>query len=267
MLAKVGKAGLLVSLLALSAGAQQPPGEPPTHDITMVDKVPLGSAMATPLPEAQRKQLEKYDLPELAGSSQALGSQLINGELRQPLVDYFARDAKIQQRLSIFEGGLVVIDVRGAGGPIRKRVFIPADALKSYLKAVAPLDHIRQEDLTAPKNDRRAVLRVYSAPQKYTERNFDPVAALPKPMNDELAPLRDLLRAISEDRTVTNTVAGYMPKPGDQLVGDDRKVYRVVRVMDERIVELRCTSQPISMYVAVKDLYNYFIGTTGAAEQ
>jgi hypothetical protein len=30
---------------------------------------------------------------------------------------------------------------------------------------------------------------------------------------------------------------------------------------------LRCTSQPISMYVAVKDLYNYFIGTTGAAEQ
>jgi hypothetical protein len=233
----------------------------------MVDSVSLGSAMSTPLPEAQRKQLEKYDLPELAGSSQALGSQLINGELREPLVDYFARDAKIQQRLSIFQGGLVVIDIRGAGGPIRKRVIIPGDALESYVKAVAPLDKIRQDDLTAPKNDRLAVLRVYSGPQKYTERKFDPVAALPKPMNDELAPLRDLLRAISEDRTVTNTVAGYMPKPGDQLVGDDRKVYRVVRVMDQRIVELRCTSQPISMYVDVKDLYNYFIGTTGAAEQ
>ena len=66
---------------------------------------------------------------------------------------------------------------------------------------------------------------------------------------------------------MTNTVAGYMPKPGDQLVGDDRKVYRVVRVMDQRIVELRCTSQPISIYVEVKDLYNYFIGTTGASEQ
>jgi hypothetical protein len=256
-----------IFLLALPAIAQQPPSQPPTHDISMVDKVPLGSAMATPLPEAQRKQLERYDLPELAGSSQALGSQLINGELRQPLVDYFARDASIQQRLSIFQGGLVVIDIRGAGGPIRKRVILPDDAFKSYVKALGPLDHIRQGSLPAPRNDRRAALRVYSGPQTYTERIFDPVAALPKPMNDELAPLRDLIRAISEDRTVTNTVAGYMPKPGDQLVGDDRKVYRVVRVMDERIVELRCTSQPISMYVAVKDLYNYFIGTTGAAEQ
>src|SRR5437762_9499865 len=116
---------LPIILLAAPLAAQQP-----THDITMVDKVPLGGAMATPLPEAQRKQLEKYDLPELAGSSQALGSQLINGELPQPLVDYFVRDATIQQRLTIFQGGLVVIDVRGAGGPIRKRVIIPPDALK-----------------------------------------------------------------------------------------------------------------------------------------
>lgn len=257
---------LFLSLPALLLG-QQPPQPPPTHDITMVDSVPLGGAMATPLPEAQRKQLEKYDLPELAGSAQALGSQLINGELRQPLVDYFARDTRIQQRLSIFEGGLVVLDVRGVAGPIRKRVIIPGDALKSYTKAVASLNTIRQEGLTPPKQDRRAVLRVYSGPRQFTERIFDPMAALPKPMNDQVAPLRDLLRAISEDRTVTNTVAGYMPKPGDQLVGDDRKIYRVVRVMDQRIVELRCTSQPISLYVEVKDLYNYFIGTTGAAEQ
>src|SRR6266550_682567 len=141
-------------IIATTAAAQQPPPQPPTHDITMVDSVPLGSAISTPLPEAQRKQLEKYDLPELAGSSQALGSQLINGELRQPLVDYFARDAKIQQRLSIFEGGLVVIDVRGSAGPIRKRLILPDDAFKSYVKAVAPLGTIRQDDLTAPKNDR-----------------------------------------------------------------------------------------------------------------
>ena len=82
---------VLLALPALLVAQQQ---QPPTHDITMVDKVPLGGAMATPLPEAQRKQLEKYDLPELAGSSQALGSQLINGELRQPLVDYFAESLR-----------------------------------------------------------------------------------------------------------------------------------------------------------------------------
>jgi len=260
------KRAFILALLALPAAGQQQTS-PPTHDISMVDKVPLGGAMATPLPEAQRKKLEKYDLPELAGSSQALGSQLIGGELPQPLVDYFVRDEKIQQRLSIFEPGLVIIDVRGSAGPIRKRVIIPPDALKSYTTAVASLGTIRQEGLVAPKPDRRAVLRVYSGAHQFTERSFDPASALPKTMNDQISPLRDLLRAISEDRAVTNTVAGYMPKPGDQLVSDDRKVYRVVRVMDQRIVELRCTSQPISIYVEVKDLYNYFIGTTGASEQ
>src|SRR6266498_3271235 len=83
----------------------------PTHDISMVDKAPLGGAIATPLPEAQRKQLAKYEIPELAGSRQALGSQLIEGTLPQPLVDYVAQNAKLQQRLSIFQGGLVVVDV------------------------------------------------------------------------------------------------------------------------------------------------------------
>jgi len=257
----------LLFLLSLPLIAQQSP--PPTHDITMVDSVPLGSAMATPLPEAQRKKLEKYDLPELAGSTQALGSQLIEGALPQPLIDYIAQDAKIQQRLSIFQGGLVVIDVRGVAGPMRKRVVLPGDALKSYLKAVSPANiaAVRQSSLRLPPKDRRGVLRIYSGPHEFTERFFDPIAALPKTFNDQLSPLRDLFRAISEDRTVTNSVAGYMPKPGDQLVGDDRKVYRVVRVMDDRIVELRCTSQPTTIYVEVKDLYNYFIGTTGAAQQ
>src|SRR5258708_1668147 len=145
---RVGMLGCwAVGMMAGTAVAQQPPPQPPTHDITMVDKVPLGGAMATPLPEAQRKRLEKYDLPELAGSSQALGSQLINGELPQPLVDYFARDAKIQQRLTIFQGGLVVIDVRGSAGPIRKRLILPDDAFESFVKAVAPLGTARQDDL------------------------------------------------------------------------------------------------------------------------
>lgn len=148
-------------------------------------------------------------------------------------------------------------------------MILPADALKSYLTTVSPaaIASVRQEQLSGPKSDRRGMLRVYSGPHVYNERTFDPIGALPKPLNDQLAPLRDLLRAIMEDRTVTNSVAGYMPKPGDRLVGDDRKVYQVVRVFDERIVELRCLNQPTTIYVGVKDLYNYFIGTTGAAQE
>ncbi len=256
-----------IVLTSLLAQTPQPPGEIPQHDITKVDAAPLGGAVATPLPEAQRRKLRKYEIPELAGSKQALGSQLIAGALPQPLVDYVAQDANVHQRLSIFEGGLVVVDVRGAGGPIRKKVIIPPDALKNYLKAVSQIATISQQELVPPKSDRRGLLRVYSASRQFTERTFDPVAALPRILNDQITPLRDLLRAICEDRAVTNTVAGYLPKAGDQLVGDDRKIYRVMRVMDNSIVELRCTSQPTTIYVAVKDLYNYFIGTTGASQQ
>ena len=108
----------------------------PPHDITQVDAAPLGGAIATPLPEAQRKQLMKYEIPELAGSRQALGSQLLNDTLPRPMVDYVVQDAKVQQRISIFQGGLVVVDVRGAGGPIRKRVIIPDDALQDRKSVV-----------------------------------------------------------------------------------------------------------------------------------
>ncbi len=235
----------------------------------MVDTPPPGAAIAVPLSQAQEKQLRKFDIPELAGARQALGSQLIHGDLPRPLIDYVARDEQIEQRISIFQVGLVVVSLRGAGGPILKRVIIPDDALASYRKQVNPaaLAAIPQRNLTAPHSNRIAFLRVYSADGKFVQRSYDPIAAIPKTLSDEIAPLRDLLRAITEDREVTNTVANYMPKPGDELVGDDRKVYVVRQVIDNHIVELQCMSQPTSMFVEVKDLYNYFIGTTGAAEK
>lgn len=265
---------LTVFLAASPLIAQQPPppqNPPPdaTHDITMVDPAPLGGAIAVPLTQSQEKQLRKYDLPELAGSRQALGSQLINGDLPRPLIDYIARDEKLEQRISFFQGGLVVVCMRGAGGPIRKRLIIPDDALQSYQKSISPaaLASVRPDDLTTPRDDRVATLRVYAGDGTYVQRSWDPMAALPKKMTDQIVPLRDLLRTISEDREVTNSIANYIPRPGDQLVGDDRKIYVVWRVIDDHIVELRCKSQPTSIYVDVKDLYNYFIGTTGAAEQ
>jgi hypothetical protein len=234
----------------------------------MVDSAPLGGSISVPLPPQSRRRA-RYEVPELAGSRQALGSQLIDGALPRPIVDYIAQDATVQQRLSIFDGGLVVINIRGSGGPIRKRLIIPDDALKTYLKIVSPtaLATIHPMALPPPRDDRRAALRVYSSRKEYVERVFDPTTTLTKSMNDQIVPLRDLLRAITEDRTVTNTVAGYIPKPGDELVSDDRKVYRVMRVLDQQIVELRCTSQATTIYVAIKDLYNYFIGTTGASKQ
>jgi hypothetical protein len=261
---------IAVFILAAAQSQTPQPAPPPnpTHDISQVDEAPLGGAIAIPLPERERKKLAKYDIPELAGSRQAVGPQRIDGRLPRPLVDYSATTTDVYQRISIFEGGLVVVEVRGSGGTIRKKVIIPDDALHSYLHSISTsaLASVRDSELSKPRDTRRSLLRAYDA-QNFVERQFDPMATMPKALSDQVVPLQDLLRAIYQDRGVTNTVAGYMPKAGDQLVGDDKKIYKVVRVVSDKIVELRCLSQPTTIYVDVKDLYNYFIGTPGAASR
>ena len=242
---------LVAILFALTANAQ--------HDISKVEPAPPDAAAATPGP---RKPMKKYDVPDLAGASQALGSQLIDGRLPKPLIDYLAMSDDVFQRISIFEGGLVVVNMTGASA-IRKKVLIPPDALENYTRAASPavIRTVDQKSLAAPKPTRRAQLRVYDADGTFVERVFDPGHVLPKTLHRPIAPLRDLLRAISEDRDVTSSVAGYQPKPGDELVADDQKVYRVVRVAGPNgIVELKCLSAPTTIYIAQKDLHQYFVG-------
>jgi len=230
------------------------------HDISKVDPAPPDSAIATPLPEAQRRALKKYDIPDLAGAEQALGSQLIDGRLRKPLVDYIAQEGDVQQRVSIFEGGLVVINMTGAS-TIHKKLLIPPDALEQYTHAITAraLRDIDARQLVPAEVSRRSQLRVYDADGTFVERTFHPGKVLPKPLTDQIVPLRDLIRAISEDRGVTSSIAGYEPTPGDELVADDHKIYRVLRVVD-LVVELKCLTAPTTIYVAKKDLNQYFVG-------
>ena len=254
--------------MATAAVAQEPtppPADPPGHDISGVDTAPLGGAISVPLPEQEAKRLKHYDIPELVGAKQAIGPQLIDGRLPRPQLDYSVHNGKIVQRVSIFEGGLVVLNMRGAGGMIRKKLILPPEAVKSYLKPgdSRSLRELRQTDLPMAATDRFATVRVYDFTGARREWVFDPASALPKPLNDVAMPLADLLRAMSEDRTVTSSVANYDPKVGDELIGDDRKTYRVERMTKEGIVELHCVGQPTIIYVDKKDLYNYFIGARG----
>jgi len=232
-----------------------------THDITQVAPAPTNGAIAIPLPEAQQRRLKKYEIPELVGAQQAVGSQLIDGRLPKPMLDYAIRNGALDQRISFFEGDLVVVSMGGAGGgTIRKRLILPADAVKSYLRSGSVVRSVRADSLTRPVSGRMARLRVYENGVA-NERVFDPVGSLPKPLADVVGPLGDLLRAISEDRTVSSSVANYEPKVGDELVGDDAKTYRVERIVPESgVVLLRCLSQPTTIYVSKKDLYNYFVG-------
>ncbi|HWW61076.1 MAG TPA: hypothetical protein VN181_06905 [Thermoanaerobaculia bacterium] len=242
-------------LFALRASAQ--------HDITKVDPAPPGTAVATPLPEAQRRKLKRYDLPELAGAQQAIGSQLIDGRLPRPLFDFIVQDGNVDQRVSLFEGGLVVIKLTGTGTTIYKKVLLPPDALQSYLRgtSAAALRAVDARALTLPELNRRARLRVYDSAGGFVERAYHPGSVLPKQLSDQVMPLQDLLRVISEDRTVTSSVSGYEPQVGDELVADDEKKYRVVRIVEQSgVVELKCLDAPTSIYVAKKELANYFVG-------
>lgn len=242
-----------------------PPAAAPSHGIEDVDPAPLGGSIAVPLPQQRQRMLKKYDMPELAGARQAIGSQLIDGQLPRPLADYVVHEDFVEQRLSLFQGGLTVISMNGPGGTIRKKVIIPEDALATYLKPLRS-PAIRQLSPTAPRDGRRASLRIYDDGGQPFEVNFDPMGTIPKTLRDAVVPLEDLLRAMSEDRNVTSSVAGYEPKVGDQLVGDDRRTYRVERIIpDGDIVVLHCTSQPTLLYVAKKDLYNYFVGSRTAS--
>jgi hypothetical protein len=241
-----------VLLCALPAFAQ--------HDISQVEPASPDAAIATPIP--MKRGFKKYEIPDLAGAQQAVGSQLIDGRLRKPVVDFITAEGSIEQRVSIFEGGLVVVNMTGAT-TIRKKLLIPEDALQSYVAAISAesLGAISQESLVPPEPARRSLLRVYQEDGRFVERSFNPSRVLPKPLNDQIAPLRDLLRAVSEDRSVTSSVANYEPKTGDELVADDQKVYRVMRVVDGAgVVELKCLDAPTTIYVVKKDLHLYFVG-------
>lgn len=246
-------APIVFLLLALPALAQ--------HDISQVEPATADSAIATPIPT--RRAWKKYDIPDLAGAQQAVGSQLIEGRLRKPLMDFITAEGVLEQRVSIFEGGLVVVNMTGAT-TIRKKLLIPEDALQSYVSTITAesLRAIDEHALAPPEASRRSLLRVYDADGRFVERAFNPLRMLPKAMNDQIAPLRDLLRAVSEDRSVTSSVANYDPHAGDELVADDQKVYRVIRVVDgaEAVVELKCLDAPTTIYVARKDLHLYFVG-------
>jgi hypothetical protein len=244
----------LLVLLALPAPAQ--------HDISKVDPAPESSAIATPMPAMRQRQMKRYEIPELTGAVQALGSQLIDGRLPKPLVDFLITEGTLTQRISLFEGGLAVMRMTG-GVTLQKKVLLPKDALDGYLAAISParLRAIDGRQLATPERDRLAQVRVYEPDGTYVERRYHPAHMLPMTLGVQINPLRDLLRAMSEDRGVTSTVAGYEPKPGDELVADDHKTYRVMRIVEgANVVELKCLDAPTTIYVAKKDLNLYFIG-------
>ena len=245
---------LLVTILALSAGPgfgqiATPPksGEKP-HDVALTDTLPISGT-------------------ELASAYQVVGPQRINGNLRRPLLDYSVRNGAVLRRLSFFEGGLVCVHMKDAVADIQKKLLLPDESAKEYLAhlSLARLNEIPADMFAfGSLGERNGALRIYSG-DRFVERTFDPSVALPKAFSDLIMPLEDFLQTISDASRIASRITGYQPRVGDHLVGDDRSTYEVVRIFgDDSVIELRRDNQPTTMFVAKKDLHNYFIGSRKA---
>jgi hypothetical protein len=260
MKSRIGWTLISALMLAGSLAKAQTSDPAPPHDAATSDP---GGAIAVPI-DPDAFDAKRYEIPELAGSSLAIGSQLIDGELPRPLADYVVRNGVIVQRLSLYRSGLAVVHLTGAGGTIRKRVIIPQDALEVYRKFLS-IDQLRsiRPEWTAMSSD-TARIRIYDDQGKYVERIFPLKTAVNTDLETMRTTLHDLLRVIAEDRLVTNPMTAYTPVVGDRLLADDKKTFEVIRVAsDGSFVELKCLQDPTRLFIAIKDLHNYFISSLG----
>jgi hypothetical protein len=247
--------------IALPAASQQPRG------ISTVDPAAPGTAIAV-MPDDPGIDPRLLEIPELAGAQQAIGSQLVDGRLPRPLIDYRTESDSVTERLTLFETGLVAVHLAVPGGEIRKKVILPPDAVQAYRKELSPHVLAAMPEF-APEGTAfwRGVIRLYDPAGTPVERKFDSATLLPRELQQFRMVMQDLLRAICQDREVTNSVAGYTPKVGDQLVSDDQRVFEVTSLMgDGKFVELLCTTDPTRIYVATKDLHLRFVGSRRPAQ-
>jgi hypothetical protein len=237
---------MLPVIAVTSAFAQNPPDP--------------GGAISVPLPPTDKQDPKKYEIPELAGAVPADGSQLVDDRLPEPIADYVVRVGQHEQSLTLFSTGLVVIRMRGIDGGLLKKIVIPADALAEYRKHLtrAALEEIQPRSTSMAFDRDFELIRIYTG-STYVERRLAPNLILPAPVQLQRKILHDLFSAIAYDRDVSAPLVNYVPVIGDELVAEDQRVYLIKRIIDGRVVELVCRSEPTSMYVDARDLHLYFV--------
>lgn len=219
-----------------------------------------GTAISVPLPDLDSRKFRKYEVVELSGALPVGGSLLVDGELPAPIVDYLTRLRSIRQRVSIFENGVISVELSGAGGRVEKKVLMPPDAVASYREFFASCDLGSFRPIDQGSEDDRVTIRLFDPDGGSIEKRFPATALIPENVERMRLVLDDLLRALSEDREVTNPISLWEPREGDTLLGGDQKTYRVVRLLQGEFIELVCTTEPVRRFVPIKDLHLYFVG-------
>lgn len=220
---------------------------------------PEGIAISVPMPDLDARRFRKYEVVELSGALPVDGSLLVDGRLPQAIVHYVSNLGTIHQRASIFENGVVSIELSGVGGRVEKKVLLPPDAVASYRAFFEACDIRSFRPIDAGSETDTVLLRVALADGIF-EARFPATAAIPSNVERLRMVLDDMIRVLSEDRELTNPITLWKPREGDVLIGGDEKRYRVVRILDGEFIELACTTEPVRRFVPVKDLYLYFVG-------
>lgn len=263
---------LFVATLLASSVTFAQDAPPPPEPSSAGREPSLGEAISVPRPELSRRKRRRYETPELPGTSVVTGSHLVDGSLPWPLIDYYSRAGNIVQRVSIFSNGVVSITLDGAGANVRKRVRIPMGAVENYAAAIsrADLERVPVGSLRVPDAANVSFIRISNGAD-HVERRYHTHSIIPGELQRQRGILEDLLRVLAEDREVSSPLANYEPKMGDRLISDDAKTYEVTKLSESPesglIVELTCTREPVKMYVAAKDLYNYFVATKARAPE
>lgn len=220
-----------------------------------------GLAISVPLPDLESRRFRRYEVVELSGAMPVDGALLVDGRLPSVVVDYVSRLGALRQRASIFENGVVSVELSGVGGRVEKKVLLPRDAVDAYRQFFAACDLGSFRPIDRGSDADHVLLRLAAADGSTIEKRFPATSIVPENVERMRLVLDDLLRALSEDREVTNPISLWTPQVGDTLLGGDQKQYKVVRILDGEFIELVCATEPVRRFVPVKDLHLYFVGS------
>lgn len=260
---RIMKLSLAAAIAAVAAASSATPSSAQTSGPVPTE---LGTAISIPTPDEGRIDTRKYNTAELNGAAPAIGSQLVDGRLPRPLLDYVSKSAASLQRISFFEGGLVVVHIEAGGARLRKRVRVPPGSVDVYLDLLTPaqIDALDHNDLSLAIAKERSYLRRYREDGTPVEIGFSNSRILPAEVQRLRTVLDDLVRILAEDREVTNPMIAYTPRLGDRLIGEDQQLYKVTAINNQgAMLELTSTRDPVKIFVATKDVFTYFHAVLG----
>ncbi|MFN2441798.1 MAG: hypothetical protein ABR517_03850 [Thermoanaerobaculia bacterium] len=226
---------------------------------------PPPTTISIPVPELPDNHMVQYHIVELAGATLVEDDLLVDGRLPKILINFTERLEGVYERLTIFENAVLVVKMEGEGWRMSKRVRIPTEALDKY-RAFFTSDELERFRPWSEGDSQRdqTVLRIATG-ETSVERKWPSTAVIPEQIERLRLVLHDVLRALAEDREVTNPVTGYEASVGDVLLGDDQKSYKVIGIRQQgELLELQSLTEPVRRFVAKKDLHLYFVAAEPA---